>query len=126
MISYTTLLSRPSVASIHLLNFIINLLQVTPLTWLEAWLDNMMASVPELAICYIKMVLFKELLLFHTSARHVSNVYLNEFLTFVWIINKIAKLSVFYVTCLIIILCVLCCILSHESYSKDFVLTFCI
>ena len=48
MISYTTLLSRPSVASIHLLNFIINLLQVTPLTWL----DNMMASVPELAICY--------------------------------------------------------------------------
>ncbi|KAB2635406.1 hypothetical protein D8674_025940 [Pyrus ussuriensis x Pyrus communis] len=25
---------------------------VTPLTWLEVWLDNVMASVPEMAICY--------------------------------------------------------------------------
>ncbi|KAF6148376.1 hypothetical protein GIB67_025595 [Kingdonia uniflora] len=42
-------------------------LRVTPLTWLEAWLDNIMVSVPELAICYHQNGVVKEYELLKTD-----------------------------------------------------------
>ncbi|KNA20041.1 hypothetical protein SOVF_056010 [Spinacia oleracea] len=45
--------------------------KVTPLTWLEAWLDNVMASVPELAICYHRNGVVKGYELLKTDDIHL-------------------------------------------------------